>query len=511
MSKRFTFITLITIIIIATALRIWNISNNPSGFFVDEASHGLEAYSILKTGKDTHDKPFPIIFQAAGDYRDPVMIYSTIPFVALFGLNEFSVRLVSALYGVAAVAMMYFVGKEYFNVKIGLWAALLLAISPWHVHFSRVGFQLISSVFWMLFAIYFLKKSLKHITYLVFAFSGLIIAFFTYSPVKMYIPFILLFHMFCYPKEWFLMLKNKYFWIISILMLIILTALLYEPVKEGTLFKRWNQVEKKMTLVQVGIAYLNHFSPEFLFISGDSQFPGQDVQRHSIHGVGELYWFQIPFLFIALSAFIASKKERMKLLFFVLFLYIYPIGSIFTAIQPHATRSILGVIPFTFLTAYGIEETLQLFKKDIFKRLFYMSFGTTIVVSIFLFVIALRNYPLQSADYYGWQYGYREAMAYLKQQEAHYDHLYVTHRFNMGMELLDFYNYEYNCEKCKVMPNPIKITENTKELFVLRPEDIKEAAELYPNFDFIKEHSIRLPNGKEELSIGRFEPIDSSS
>ena len=102
--KKYALLTLI--LIIAVLLRIWNLSHNPAGFFVDEASTGLNAYKILTTGKDTHDKPFPVIFEAVGDYRDPVLIYSAVPFIALFGLNEFSVRLVSAFYGIAAVIIL---------------------------------------------------------------------------------------------------------------------------------------------------------------------------------------------------------------------------------------------------------------------------------------------------------------------------------------------------------------------------------------------------------------------
>lgn len=508
MNKRFYLFLLLFITLTAAILRTWNLSTNPAGFFVDEASHGREAYSILTTGKDTHGKPFPIIFKAANDYRDPVMIYSTIPFVALFGLNEFAVRLVSAVYGIGAVLMMYLVGKEYFNERIGLWSALLLAISPWHVHFSRVGFQLITSVFWLLFSLYFLHKSFKNVTYYSLAAVGLAITFFTYSTTKMYIPFIIVFHIFSYPKEWGSLIKAKLFWIISFMVPSLVIALAYPTIVDGTFFNRWNQVEKDMTLLEIGKAYINHFSPDFLFVNGDAQFEGQSVQRHSVHGVGELYWFQISFLWIAITAFFFSKIERMKILFFISFLYIYPLGSIFTSVTPQATRSILGVIPFTILTAYGIEETRRLFKTVLFNRLFNISLIACILISVFLFCIALLNYPLVSANYMGWQYGYRPAMEYLKQQENKYDHLFITHRFNMGNELLEFYNVEYKCHNCSVMNNPIKINQSKKELFVLRREDVTEAANLYPELQFIQQDSIKLPNGQVELVIGIFKPSD---
>jgi hypothetical protein len=69
-----------------------NLQTNPTGIFVDEASHGLEATSILKTGKDTHDVLFPVFFQAIQDYKDPVFIYSLVPVVALLGSTIFAVR-----------------------------------------------------------------------------------------------------------------------------------------------------------------------------------------------------------------------------------------------------------------------------------------------------------------------------------------------------------------------------------------------------------------------------------
>lgn len=507
---RSIFWILLFILLLASALRVWNISNNPAGFFVDEASHGLEAYSLLTTGKDTHGQPWPVIFQAVNDYRDPVMVYSTIPFVKFIGLNEFAVRITSALYGVLEVLMIYFVGKEYFNEKIGLWSSFLLAISPWHIHFSRVGFQLIAAIFWLLFSLYFLHKSFKNSNYYILAIIGLILTFFSYSTTKMYIPFIFLFHIFSYRKEWAKLCKDVYVWSITIAGIVLVSLLIYPSVQNGAFFQRWNQVDKEMNLLEIGQGYINHFSSDFLFITGDAQFPIQDVQRHSIHGVGQLYWFQISFLIISLAAFLVSKKERMKMLFFVMFLYIYPLGSIFTSVQPQATRSILGVIPFTILTAYGIEETFRLLKSIFLRKLLYFSLLVSISLSVFLFVVALRNYPLQASDYMGWQYGYRSSMEYLYKHQSKYDNLYITHRFNMGMTLLEFYKYQYPCLNCSVMNNPIKIDPNRKELFVLRYEDIVEAAKMYPNLEFKQQYAVRLPNGKEELVIGKFVQTDSS-
>lgn len=504
-------VLLFLIVILASALRIWNISTNPAGFFVDEASHGLEAHSILTTGKDTNGKVFPVIFKAVGDYRDPVLIYSTIPFVYFFGLNEFSVRITSAVYGILAVIMIYFVGKEYFNERIGLWSALLLAISPWHVLFSRVGFQLIASVFWILFTLYFLHKSFNKMYYYALAAFGLLLSFFSYSTTKMYIPFLVIFHIFTYISQWRELLKKKYVIGVSILLFIITILLLQSSIENGDFFKRWNQVDKQYSIQEMLESYRNHFSPKFLFITGDAEFPNQQVKRHSIHGLGELYWFQLIFLVTSMIVFIISKKERMKLLFWMLFLYIYPLGTIFTSIEPQASRSILGVIPFTILTAYGIEEIARHLKTRLLKQLYYASFLIIISVTIFLFSIALKNYPLSGADYWGWQYGYKESVKYALEHQQKYQQILITHRFNMGIELLSFYNKKYYCNSCGVILNPIEIDVTKKQLFILRADDIKEAANLYPDLLFNQQSVIKLPNGTPELFIGEFIEPNSSS
>jgi len=64
MKNRLCFFILFLILILGFFLRIVNLQNLPHGFFCDEASIGYNAYSLLKTGKDEHGKPWPLFFQA---------------------------------------------------------------------------------------------------------------------------------------------------------------------------------------------------------------------------------------------------------------------------------------------------------------------------------------------------------------------------------------------------------------------------------------------------------------
>ncbi|MEK7127671.1 MAG: glycosyltransferase family 39 protein, partial [Patescibacteria group bacterium] len=136
-----TKIILILIILLAIVLRFWDLGKNPPGINLDEAAIGYNAYSILKTGRDEYGQLLPLQFRSLDDYKPPLYIYLTVPSVAVFGLNEFSVRLPSAILGVLAVVLTFFLAREMFNERVAVITALLLAISPWHLQFTRTAYE----------------------------------------------------------------------------------------------------------------------------------------------------------------------------------------------------------------------------------------------------------------------------------------------------------------------------------------------------------------------------------
>ena len=152
------------ILFTAAILRLWDFGKVPISPDWDEVALGYNAYSLLHTGRDEYGKFLPIVLRSFDDYKPALYAYFSIPAVALFGLNTFAVRLPSAVFGVLAVIATYFLVKELFktnpiseilnpkqiqNTKykilntemIALLSAFLLAISPWHIQFSRVAFE----------------------------------------------------------------------------------------------------------------------------------------------------------------------------------------------------------------------------------------------------------------------------------------------------------------------------------------------------------------------------------
>jgi len=400
---------------------------------------------------------------------------------------------------------MYLMVKEIASKRMALFAALFLAFCPWHVHFSRVGFQLISTIFWLLCSLFLIYKSMKKPHWYPLAATSIIVTFFTYSTIKLYfIPLIILF-VFSYKNEMQSLLKSQTFWLTNLVGWALVLVLIGPYLSQGTFFSRWNQVQEAyVSTPQNAIgSYVKHFSPDFLFLKGDADSHGQYLKRHSIHGLGELYLIQLPLILLGIwYVFKRGRGQRLK--FFFWFVLIYPLGTVFTALIPQATRSVIGVIPFQVLTAAGIEQFLEIIQKEKHGIKYAWIAGVLCIASFAYGVFALYNNPHYSSSYWGFQYGFREVYQSFEAEQLSYDDLLITHRFNMGHILLQFYNLERPCKKCGLISNPIEISLKKKQLFALRPDDINEARKTYPELEFRIQRRIRGPNGKIEIFIGKF-------
>ncbi|QQS38645.1 glycosyltransferase family 39 protein [Candidatus Woesebacteria bacterium] len=159
---------LFAIFLAGLILRVINLSSLPAGFTPDEASFGYDAYSLLHTGKDQWGHTLPIVFESFGDFKLPLYGYLLIPFVALFGLSEWVVRLPNALIGSSTVIVTYYFVYELFKVKIkhaqliAIIATLLIAVSPWHIMMSRGGFEANLTTFLIPCALYLFLLGLKN-------------------------------------------------------------------------------------------------------------------------------------------------------------------------------------------------------------------------------------------------------------------------------------------------------------------------------------------------------------
>src|SRR3989337_3427432 len=159
-------LALLAIIALATILRFYQLGENPPSLDWDETAHGYNSYSILKPGRDEYGYRLPLSFRSFDDYKPPIYTYLVVPSIAAFGLNDFAVRFPSAALGVLTVIFTYFMVFELFkNRTIAFLSSLFLAISPWHLQFSRVAFETNSAIFWSVLGTFAFLKGIKTIKY----------------------------------------------------------------------------------------------------------------------------------------------------------------------------------------------------------------------------------------------------------------------------------------------------------------------------------------------------------
>ncbi len=460
-----TYLALLLVVILAFFLRFYKITEDPPSLNWDEVSIGYNAYSILKTGKDEWNQPFPIHFKSYGEYKLPAQIYASIPGIYFFGLNEFGVRITPVVYGTLTVLVMFFLGNILFESElVGLVSAFLLAISPWHIQLTRASFESSLATLFVTLGILFLIKGFKNHKWFILSMIPFALSVFTYNTTRIFTPIFLLAFLLIYRK---ILVNFKKIILISLLVFTVLLIPLAPFLLSGErsaryklvsitddpgLIPRINEnrghstlpqplpklVHNKYTYVAFYFTrnYLAHFTPQFLFISGAPH------KQHSVQGMGELYYFQAPFLILGLFSLYYFKNRYKGMLFAWILLAIIPVAVTNDSI-PHALRTLIAAPFYQLVSAFGLLISVRWLKKKslILKIITTIILTAIIVISVKLY---LDNYYIVYPVKYSkdWQYGYKQAVDYISKHKDEYDEIIFTRYYGEPHMFTLFYlNY----------------------------------------------------------------------
>lgn len=137
--SRKDWLLLLLLTLLAAGLRFYQLGALPPGFQFDEAFNAIDARLVLEGNRP--------LFLPANAGREVLYTYFQAALAALFGLDVTTLRLASALLGTLAVPVTYLVYRRILqrhSRAIAAGTALTLAISLWHIHFSRYGIRVIS-------------------------------------------------------------------------------------------------------------------------------------------------------------------------------------------------------------------------------------------------------------------------------------------------------------------------------------------------------------------------------
>lgn len=443
-------------------LRVVFLDIAPPGFNADEAALGYNAYSLIKTGKDEWGASFPIVFKSFSDYKPGLYVYLAIPFVALLGLNEFSVRLPSILLGSFSIVLIYLLSKELFKKEaVALACAFLLSISPWHIHFSRGAWESNVATFFILLGVYTFVKSFKNPRFLWISVVVFIASMYTYQSPRIVVPGLILLLTVFYWKK--MVVKKN----ISVVVLAIILSfpLIFTLASTAGLARfqgvsifsdkgPLNRVNEERGQHQDPSAfwarffhnkvevyasnflghYLDHFNLNFLFITGDS------LKRNKVPDVGQLYFLEIVTLILGLY-FLSrntNKFSHTKVIF--LWLLVAPLASSLTYQTPHALRSHNMVIPLTLVSGLGLGMLWENLRR-LTQLVRYLTLSVAVLVIGSSLVSFLEKYYLHLPKQYAleWEYGFSQVVPYIAGSQDKYQKLVITDRYDQPYILLLFY------------------------------------------------------------------------
>ncbi len=169
------FLLIAVIVLVAGFFRLYKLDTIPPGLYPDEAMNGNNALQAIATGDYK-------IFYPDNNGREGLFINLQSISIRIFGNTPYALRVVSALMGILAVLGLYFLGKQIFNWQIGAIASFLMAVSFWHVLFSRIGFRAIMAPMLIVWGAYFLWRGLSTARLYHFAISAIFwgLGFYTY-------------------------------------------------------------------------------------------------------------------------------------------------------------------------------------------------------------------------------------------------------------------------------------------------------------------------------------------
>ena len=119
-------------------VRCYRFLELPLGQNQDGTMAAVEAFCLSSGGTDQFGTSWPTYFEAWG-YSQMSTLYSylLIPFIKVFGLSKFTLRLPMLLMGLAALPLMWDAARRIGGKNFALLALFLLALNPWHIVLSR--------------------------------------------------------------------------------------------------------------------------------------------------------------------------------------------------------------------------------------------------------------------------------------------------------------------------------------------------------------------------------------
>ena len=548
-NKSNELLLLIVIVLFGFILRIYALSDVPSSLYIDEIWSVYNPYLAEKGLLDLSLRGNAVHF-LMGNY----FTYS------LFGASAFFARLPSVIFGTGLVLIVYLLSKDMFSKRAGLTAAMLTALSPWGIQFSRYSVPASNYVFFFVLSLYLMYKGIKmqdeRKKFVYCGAGSIILGLVTYTHIVSlaFISVFLFGFILIFTKKLDrTVLTNglKYF----SLGLLSASLTIYEYLNPMVLSNAGSRVSGSYSvfslsknlwdlIVNVFERMYYHLSPDFLVTTGGVAFVSNtgfsetisraSLLRYGTNLTGVLNYYGVilyPALIYLLYKFVkrTSSKEEQLLLWWIL--AYAAASSVSYYDNPNAARNIVGLPAMIIVIALFIYRGFNFVRIRLRAKSFLHNskiipvvLSLTIITSIaiptsYYVTDYFTEYPVRSAKEFN--YGYKMVADYLNTEQLWNNTLYVRTDVSLwySPQLLAFYSPNQppsNIFAIQKIESSWPFQEASQgSLFITQFEsDFEKLGEL--GIAYERKQDFNLPSGEDSLHLvelsfpDTFSPIKNS-
>ena len=436
---------LLAILLLGLAVRVYNVSGNPPELIVDELDLYNSAQSFALTGHDVDGSRLPFLW--CSFTRNPPM-YAVAEYISslIFGNGPFGLRFPAVIFGLVAIALVYFITLELTRRReIALVAALLTATQPIFILFSRVGWEPASELPFLLGGLYFWLRAFRRLDppedaaaplrWSELLAGGVLFGLSAYTYMAAWFYAVMLGGAILVVNARRLRSRVQ---IVRIGAAVLAGCAIASPALwmwfgDPYTFSRTGHISTfhdGLNLASLATFVANYFAQfgwSYLVTTGD---PSGGATWKYMAGFGAFYWWLVPLAALGIACTFRYIPARWAAVWTLLWLLFYPLGGALTnEAVPNAPRTLAGAPAFCVLAAIGLLALFDFARSRIaprFRNQVQIGLGVVcaanLVVSLVLFSIFYdtrypRLYPV------AWDSGTRSTFAVLRDQVPSYRRL----------------------------------------------------------------------------------------
>jgi hypothetical protein len=132
----------LAVVVAVSAFHLWISSDNPPGFFRDEAALTYNAHTIAQDGRDEYGARFPLYFSSFLDYKSPIFVYSLAGVFRVAGPDREVARGFAASCVLAAILLLGWLAfRRTRRASVAVATIAIAGSSPWLFELGRVAFE----------------------------------------------------------------------------------------------------------------------------------------------------------------------------------------------------------------------------------------------------------------------------------------------------------------------------------------------------------------------------------